>query len=48
MIKVLNVVSNLNKAGTEAVVMNYIKNYDKNIITNDFLVLSEDEGYYEK
>lgn len=48
MIKVLNVVSNLNKAGTEAVVMNYIKNYDKNIITNDFLVLSEDTGYYEK
>lgn len=48
MIKVLNVISALNNAGTEAVVMNYYRNMDRSKIQFDFLVLDTKEGYYEK
>lgn len=48
MIKVLNVISALNNAGTEAVVMNYYRNMDRSKIQFDFLVLDMKEGYYEK
>lgn len=48
MIRVLNVISNLNNAGTEAVVMNYYRHIDRDKIQFDFLVLDTDDGYYEK
>ena len=44
MIKVLNVISALNNAGTEAVVMNYYRNMDRSKIQFDFLVLDTTEG----
>lgn len=47
MIKVLNVLSGLNNAGTEAVVMNYYRHIDRTQVQFDFLVLNEEEGYYE-
>lgn len=47
MVKVLNVISGLNHAGTEAVVMNYYRNMDRTKIQFDFLVLNLGEGYYE-
>lgn len=47
MIRLLNVISCLNNAGTEAVAMNYYRNIDRNEIQFDFLVLNEGEGYYE-
>ncbi len=47
MIKVLNVISGLNHAGTEAVVMNYYRNIDRTKIQFDFLVLNLGDGYYE-
>lgn len=47
MIKLLNVISGLNNAGTEAVVMNYYRNIDRSEIQFDFLVLNEGNGYYE-
>lgn len=45
--KVLNVISGLNHAGTEAVVMNYYRNMDRSKIQFDFLVLNLGAGYYE-
>lgn len=49
MIRVLNVISGLNKAGTEAVVMNYYRHIDRTKIQYDFLVLdSSDNFYYRK
>lgn len=49
MIYVLNVISGLNNAGTEAVVMNYYRNIDRSKIQFDFLVLDTSENlYYEK
>ena len=47
MVKVLNVVSGLNHAGTEAVIMNYYRNIDRTKIQFDFLVLNLGTGYYE-
>lgn len=49
MIRVLNVISGLNNAGTEAVVMNYYRNIDRTKVQFDFLVLDEAENlYYEE
>lgn len=49
MIRVLNVISGLNNAGTEAVVMNYYRHIDRSKVQFDFLVLDERENlYYEK
>lgn len=48
MIRVLNVISGLNNAGTEAVVMNYYRNMDREKIQFDFLVLDTGKGYYEE
>ncbi len=48
MIRVLNVISGLNNAGTEAVVMNYYRNMDRDKIQFDFLVLDTGKGYYEE
>lgn len=48
MIKVLNVISALNNAGTEEVVMNYYRNLDRNKIQYDFLVLDMNSNYHEK
>ena len=48
MIKLLNVISGLNNAGTESVVMNYLHNMDKTQIVQDFLVLNTEKGYYEE
>ncbi len=49
MIRVLNVISGLNNAGTEAVVMNYYRHIDRTKIQFDFLVLDVAENlYYEK
>jgi glycosyltransferase EpsF len=49
MIRVLNVISGLNNAGTEAVVMNYYRHIDKSKVQFDFLVLdTNDNLYYEK
>lgn len=49
MIRVLNVISGLNNAGTEAVVMNYYRHIDRSRVQFDFLVLNTDENaYYEK
>lgn len=49
MIRVLNVISGLNNAGTEAVVMNYYRHMDRKKIQFDFLVLDTAENlYYEK
>lgn len=48
MVRVLNVISNLNNAGTEAVIMNYYRNMDRNVIQFDFLVLDTSKGYYEE
>lgn len=47
MIRVLNVISALNNAGTEAVVMNYYRNMDREKVQFDFLVLNTEKGYYE-
>lgn len=47
-VRVLNIISGLNHAGTEAVVMNYYRHIDRTRVQFDFLVLSEGEGYYEK
>lgn len=48
MLRVLNVISGLNKAGTEAVVMNYYRHIDRSKIQFDFLVLDKNEDlYYE-
>ena len=47
MIRVLNVISNLNNAGTEAVVMNYYRHMDREKVQFDFLVLDTGDGYYE-
>ncbi len=44
MVKVLNVVSGLNHAGTEAVIMNYYRNIDRTKIQFDFLVLNLGTG----
>lgn len=49
MIRVLNVISALNNAGTEAVVMNYYRHMDRSKVQFDFLVLDTAENaYYEK
>lgn len=48
MIKLLNVISGLNNAGTESVVMNYLRNMDKTQIVQDFLGLNTEKGYYEE
>lgn len=49
MIRILNVISGLNNAGTEAVVMNYYRNIDRSKIQFDFLVLDTASNlYYEK
>lgn len=48
MIRLLNVISGLNNAGTESVVMNYLRNMDKTQIVQDFLVLNTEKGYYEE
>lgn len=47
-VRILNIISGLNHAGTEAVVMNYYRHIDRTRVQFDFLVLSEGEGYYEK
>lgn len=47
MIRVLNIISGLNNAGTEAVVMNYYRHIDRTEVQFDFLVLDEGPGYYE-
>lgn len=44
----MNVISELNNAGTEAAVMNYYRNMDRDIVQQDFLVLSTGKGYYEE
>ncbi len=48
MIRVLNVISGLNNAGTEAVVMNYYRHMDRTKIQFDFLVLNTEKAYYEE
>lgn len=48
MIKLLNVISGLNNAGTESVGMNYLHNMDQTQIVQDFLVLNTEKGYYEE
>ena len=48
MIRLLNVISSLNNAGTEKVVMNYLRNMDHSHIVQDFLVLDMGDGYYEE
>lgn len=48
MIRLLNVISSLNNAGTEKVVMNYLRNMDHSQIVQDFLVLDMGDGYYEE
>lgn len=48
MIRVLNVISGLNNAGTEAVVMNYYRHIDRTKVQFDFLALNTDKGYYEE
>ncbi|MGN0789298.1 MAG: glycosyltransferase [Christensenellales bacterium] len=47
-VRVLNIISGLNHAGTEAVAMNYYRHIDRTRVQFDFLVLNEGEGYYEK
>ena len=46
-VRVLNVISSLNNAGTEAVVINYFRLMDKNSIQFDFMVLDEKSDYYQ-
>lgn len=41
-------ISALNNAGTEAVVMNYYRHIDRSKIQFDFLVLNTEKGFYEK
>lgn len=49
MVRVLNVVSTLNNAGTEASIMNYYRNIDRNKVQFDFLVLDESPNtFYEE
>lgn len=45
-VRILNVISSLNNAGTEAVVMNYFRPINKDKIQFDFLVLDEKSNYY--
>ena len=47
-VRVLNVISGLNHAGTEEVVMNYYRHFDRTKVQFDFLVLNEEDGYHEK
>ena len=46
MIRVLNIVSGLNNAGTEAVIMNYYRHIDRTKVQFDFLVTDMSKGYY--
>ena len=46
MIRVLNIVSGLNSAGTEAVIMNYYRHIDRTKVQFDFLVTDMSKGYY--
>ena len=47
MIRILNVISNLNRAGTEQCVLNYYTHMDHTLFHYDFLVLSLANGEYE-
>lgn len=47
-VRVLNVISSLNNAGTEAVVMNYYRPMNKENVQFDFLVLDEESDYYKE
>ena len=47
MIRILNVISNLNRAGTEQCVLNYYTHMDHALFHYDFLVLSLANGEYE-
>lgn len=46
--RILNIISNLRKGGTEQFVMNYYRNVDRTKIQYDFLVLSNEKGIYEE
>lgn len=46
MIRVLNIVSGLNNAGTEAVIINYYRHIDRTKVQFDFLVTDMSKGYY--
>lgn len=47
MIRILHVVTHLNRGGLETMIMNYYRNIDKKIIQFDFLVQGEEIGDYE-
>lgn len=47
-VRVLNIISNLKRGGTEQCVMNYYRNMNRSKVQYDFLVLSEENGVYEE
>lgn len=46
-VRVLNVISNLRRGGTEQCVMNYYRHMNRELVQYDFLVLSKEDGIYE-
>lgn len=47
-IRILQVVSIMNVGGIETMLMNYLRNIDRNLFEVDFLVHREDEGFFDK
>lgn len=48
MIRILQVVTHMNRGGLETMIMNYYRNIDRNVIQFDFLVHREYEADYDQ
>src|SRR5690625_2210863 len=46
-IRILQVVTTMNRGGIETMLMNYYRNIDRNVIQFDFLVHREERGHYD-